>query len=269
MSCACGHHHGHPPLLVEDGQEIAPSPALVAVKGHLICEDAMQMMLMLELLPAHVSASRAEPGNLRFDLHQTEDPLVWSLHELFADKAAFAHHQSRSASSPWGRQSAGIRREIQKAEALPRLRPETPADPPALRQLLRQAFQREDEADLLDALREDGDLALSLVVGAKGVLLGHLALSPIRAPRPALALGPVAVHPAVQSRGLGSALIRAALAQFADHLIVVLGDPAYYARFGFQPVDWQSPYAGPCLQALGPDLPARLTITHAPAFDRM
>ncbi|MDO5705611.1 MAG: GNAT family N-acetyltransferase, partial [Paracoccus sp. (in: a-proteobacteria)] len=81
-----------------------------------------------------------------------------------------------------------------------------------------------------------------------------------------LALAPVAVHPALHGRGIGSALIRAALAAHPDHSIVVLGDPAYYHRFGFQPADLQSPYAGLHLMTAGPALPAGSAIIHAPAF---
>lgn len=266
MSCACGHHHNLAPTLIQGGQEIALDRPLVAVDGRLICQDALQMMLALDLLPEHVAASRAEPGNLRFDLRQSDDPLIWDVQSLFIDQAAFASHQTRSAAGPWGQQGQQLANDLHQRDLLPRLRPEAGSDHSPIRSLLTLAFDRPDEARLVDNLREQDDLALSLVADAGGAILGHLALSPIKAARPALALAPVAVHPALHGRGIGSALIRAAIEQFSDHLIVVLGEPAYYSRFGFQPVTWQSPYAGPYLQALGPDLPAELTIAHASAF---
>lgn len=269
-SCACGHHHAHAPVLIAGGRDIALDRPLVAVEGRLICADMQQMLLALDLLPEHAGLSRAEPGNLRFDLQQDDDPLVWRLDELFTDADAFASHQARSADSRWGKDSAGITRDITRSDILPRIRPEAAQDQTALRGLLRRAFKTDAEAQLLDRLRDAGDLAASLVADAHGTVIGHLALSPLAASRPALALAPVAVAPAMQRRGIGAALIREAIRQFSDdHLIVVLGDPAYYARFGFAPVAWTSPYAGPALQALGPDLPADLTITHAPAFGAM
>ena len=266
MSCACGHHHDHAPRRIEGGTEIALNAPLIALEGRLICQDATQMMTALSLLPEHVALSRAEPGNLRFELHQSEDPMVWALSELFADTQAFDAHRDRAARSIWGQQSAAIRRDFTRNEVLPRIRQEAKQDQAAITALLNRAFDGTSEGRLVDRLRMQGDLGLSLVADAAGMILGHVALSPITAERPALALAPVAVEPRVQGRGIGAALIRAAIDHYSDHLIVVLGDPDYYARFGFQPVNWDSPYAGPYLQALGPDLPSQMSIRHAPAF---
>lgn len=149
------------------------------------------------------------------------------------------------------------------------LRPETPADAPAIAALLEAAFDGPTESTLVNFLRADGDLTLSLVAEDAGEIVGHLALSPVAAPFPALALAPVAVTPARQGRGIGAALIARAQALTPDHTMIVLGDPAYYARFGFRPVPWASPYAGPYLQATGPHLPETATIAHAPAFARL
>ena len=100
------------------------------------------------------------------------------------------------------------------------------------------------------------------------MVLAHAGFSPVAADAPLFALAPVAVHPALQGRGLGAALIRAGLDAMAPAAITVLGDPAYYTRFGFAPVPgWQSPYAGPALMALRHEgLPDDARITHAPAF---
>lgn len=265
--CACGHHHHHhAPLPSEIGEEIALTRPLKGLRGRLICADMGEMLLAMNLLPDHIAASRAEPGCLRFDIAQGEDPLIWELNELFTGDEAFAAHQARTKLSRWGRDSAAIRRDFTAFETLPRIRPETRFDHEAIAKLNREAFGGDDEAKLIAALRANDDLALSLLAETQNVVLGHIALSPLKADTPALALAPVAVHPAVQGRGIGAALVRAALAAFADHTIVVLGDPAYYARFGFTPADLISPYAGPCLQSAGPALRKGSAIVHAPAF---
>ncbi|WP_022706724.1 GNAT family N-acetyltransferase [Paracoccus zeaxanthinifaciens] len=266
MSCACGHHHAterHD--CAEGGMPIALPAPMVALTGRLTCADAGQMMTALNLLPDHVTLSRAESGNLRFDLWQDDDPLVWHLSELFRDGAAFEAHQARTADSPWGRESTQFARDFQRHDVTPAMRPEERGDHDAIDHLLHLAFEGEAEARLVRLLRADGDLALSLVAVAAGTVVGHIALSPVGGDRPALALAPVAVHPAAQGLGIGSALIRAAIQHAGDTPIVVLGDPAYYARFGFRPADLTSPYAGPYLQLLG-DLPDGATIAHAPAF---
>lgn len=263
MSCACGHHHA--PNDPDHGEIIPLKRPMVALTGRLICADSAQMMTALQHLPEHSSLSRAEPGCLRFDLAQDEDPLIWTLSELFADADALAAHGARMKDSAWGRASGAITRDFTRTEVLPHLRPEAPRDQPGIRALNIAAFGAEAEADLVDALRRDGDLDLSLVASQGGTILGHIALSPITAPFPALALAPVAVHPALQRRGIGAALIHAALSARPNHAVILLGDPAYYAGLGFQPVDLASPYAGPYLQAAGPVTPGA-TITHAPAF---
>lgn len=264
MSCTCGHHHDT--ACTDEGTPITLNQPMIALDGRLICDDMAQLMIALTHLPEHSHLSRAEPGNLRFDLGQSADPQIWLLSELFADADAFAAHQARTKDSDWGRASGDIQRDFTRSEVMPHLRPERPADQAAIHALNVTAFGGRDEAMLIDALRRDGDLDLSLVASQGGTILGHIALSPIAAPFPALALAPVAVHPALQGRGIGDALIRAALAARPDHAVILLGDPAYYSRFGFKPTDLQSPYAGPYLQATGPGLQPGAAITHAPAF---
>ncbi len=156
------------------------------------------------------------------------------------------------------------------------IRPETPADAPAVAALLTAAFGGPAEAGLVAALRTAGDAAIALVAeDPAGGIAGHILLSPMRAPFPALSLAPLAVAPGRQGAGLGAALVRAALAQAEAEGwrgVFVLGDPAYYGRFGFTAeaaAGFESPYAGPAFQALalGGPLPAQAgAAAHAPAF---
>lgn len=124
------------------------------------------------------------------------------------------------------------------------LRPERPADPPRIRSLTQAAFagaahSSGTEAAIVDALRAAGGLSLSLVAELEGAVVGHVAFSPVRiegAELGWLGLGPVSVAPTAQRRGIGTALVEAGLARIrADGAAgcVVLGDPAFYRRFGF------------------------------------
>lgn len=136
------------------------------------------------------------------------------------------------------------------------IRPETPADHAAIRAVITAAFARADEADLVEQLRHDGDAAISLVAEADGVLSGHVLLSPMTAPFAALGLAPLSVLPAHQRQGVGNALMHAAIdaaRATGAAAIFLLGDPAYYRRFGFSTEaakPFASPYAGPHFMAL-------------------
>jgi predicted N-acetyltransferase YhbS len=118
------------------------------------------------------------------------------------------------------------------------IRAELPADNFAREALLDRAFGAQRFAKTCQRLR-DGRLpaaGLSFVAAADGAIVGTLRLWHVAADRPALLLGPLAVMPAAQKRGIGRALMEAALAEAAarGHAAVLLvGDPAYYGRFGF------------------------------------
>ncbi|MEV7185086.1 N-acetyltransferase [Kitasatospora sp. NPDC093102] len=121
-------------------------------------------------------------------------------------------------------------------------RVECPQDAPATRRVHMAAFPGPDEADLVDALRRDPAWlpGLSVVaVDESGLVIGHALLTRLRVGGgKGLALAPVAVAPECQRRGVGELVVRAALAaaeEAGEKLVVVLGDPEYYARFGFAP----------------------------------
>jgi putative acetyltransferase len=104
------------------------------------------------------------------------------------------------------------------------------------------AFGRAAEADLVEALRRDGAIACSLVAETAGEIVGHVVFSAVAiegaAPSRALALGPLAVLPAWQRQGIGGRLVRDGLGccrTAGEHVVVVLGRPDYYPRFGFAP----------------------------------
>lgn len=159
------------------------------------------------------------------------------------------------------------------------VRPETPADVGAIREINRAAFGVSVEADLVDRLRNDGDLLLSLVAEDGGRIAGHCGFSRLtvhslgRVAR-AVSLGPVAVWPDKQRNGIGQMMIREGIARLIrarETLIFVLGDPNYYSRFGFDAgaaTAFRTPYDGPYLQVLRlrDDAPAAGEVRYAPAF---
>lgn len=141
-----------------------------------------------------------------------------------------------------------------------RLRPEGPADAEPIRRVLAGAFARPDlpvppEVGLVEELRH-GDAwlpELAMVAEYGGEVVGYALLTRVRVDPgqvPALALGPVAVAPHRQRIGLGSSVVQAALeaaTELGERLVVVLGDPAFYRRFGFGRADRMgltSPWSG-------------------------
>lgn len=119
------------------------------------------------------------------------------------------------------------------------VRPERPADRDAVRALLTAAFDRPDEAALVDRLRGiEG--AISWVAERRGQLAGHVLFTPVTVERGVPArghgLGPLAVAAEHRGQGVGGALVRGGLAACwaaGSDLCVVLGDPAYYAPLSF------------------------------------
>jgi putative acetyltransferase len=123
------------------------------------------------------------------------------------------------------------------------IRDEMPGDATAVSGLITQAFAGRPysagtEAAIVDALRRDGALTLSLLAVAKDAPVGHIAFSPVVMANGAqwLGLGPLSVLPDHQGKGIGSSLVRAALSRLDPTAkgYVLAGDPAYYNRFGFR-----------------------------------
>ena len=160
------------------------------------------------------------------------------------------------------------------------IRPETLDDVAAIREVTLEAFEHapysdQREADIIEALRADGALSVSLVAVGEGGVHGHIAFSPVEvggAKGDWHGLGPIAVRPGHQGRGIGQALVWAGLERLAAlgaGGCVLLGAPAYYGRFGFESDpelyygEGPSPYFQRLLLA-GP--PARGEVRYHPAF---
>lgn len=143
-----------------------------------------------------------------------------------------------------------------------RLRPEDPADEAPVARVLAAAFARPEvttppEVGLVEDLRRSDAWIpeLAMVAEYGGEVVGYALLTRVQVRTdggtwPALALGPVAVAPHRQRIGHGAAVVQAALdaaTELGERLVVVLGDPAYYRRFGFGPADrlgLTSPWSG-------------------------
>jgi putative acetyltransferase len=134
------------------------------------------------------------------------------------------------------------------------IRDERPGDEEAIRRLVEAAFRDHPHSDqrehhLIDALRSAGALTLSLLADDDGTPVGHIAFSPVTIGGTSpnwYGLAPVAVTPTRQRSGIGRFLINAGLSRLKSTGAagcVVLGDPAYYTRFGFQ-VRPELTYAG-------------------------
>lgn len=122
------------------------------------------------------------------------------------------------------------------------IRDERASDAEGIRQVVVAAFGREAEARLVERLRATGKAQASLVAEVGGRLLGHVLFSPIVIEAAGntvkvAALAPLAVLPAFQRLGIGSALVSAGLGRLkaSAAAVLVVGEPQYYLRFGFVP----------------------------------
>jgi len=164
------------------------------------------------------------------------------------------------------------------------IRDETGGDVDAIGDVHRAAFadhpfSRQTEHLIVQALRQAGALTLSLVAVLDGRVVGHVAFSPAGVgdtdgdAQPGwYLLGPVGVLPGLQRQGMGSRLVREGLARLerlSARGCILVGDPAYYARFGFRT------HAGLVMDGIPPEVilakpftgtVPRARVTHHPAF---
>ena len=123
------------------------------------------------------------------------------------------------------------------------IRFETPTDLSDIYNVNEVAFGRKMEAELIDRLRDRGQLVVSLVAMSDEKVVGHIAFSPAEIKSDdggfgAMALGPIAVLPQHQRQGIGSRLVTTGLEEcrrLGYELVVLVGHPDYYPRFGFVP----------------------------------
>jgi putative acetyltransferase len=120
------------------------------------------------------------------------------------------------------------------------VRPEKPGDVSAIHAIHAASFPTDAEARLVSLLRQAGRLSVSLLAEADGFIVGHVAFSPVSTATGAVGAGlaPVAVLESHRRQGIAAQLIEFGLAECRSAgfgWAVVLGEPAYYSRFGFRP----------------------------------
>lgn len=120
------------------------------------------------------------------------------------------------------------------------VRAEQPVDAEAIRRVHIAAFPTPLEAQLVDDLRAAGRLIVSRVAIVDDQIVGHIAFSPVTLGGVVVGLGlaPLAVIPQLHRRSIGSSLVRDGLQRCAatgTRMVVVLGSPVFYGRFGFKP----------------------------------
>jgi len=126
-----------------------------------------------------------------------------------------------------------------------KIRDEGPIDIDVIRAVTREAFKLvehsdQNESEIVEALRNSGALSISLVAVEGAEIVGHVAFSPVSiegVDKGWFGLGPVSVRPDMQQNGIGTALIEEGLQRLlamSAKGCVVLGDPSYYSRFGFE-----------------------------------
>jgi putative acetyltransferase len=120
------------------------------------------------------------------------------------------------------------------------IRPERKKDLKAIAAITRAAFGRDLEARMIDEIRSSEGFVpeLSLVAEAEGEIVGHVILSYVDlAGHPVLMLGPIAVVPRLQRQKIGSLLVHESVRRAelrGEPLVLLLGHPEYYPRFGFR-----------------------------------
>lgn len=158
------------------------------------------------------------------------------------------------------------------------VRPAGEGDRDAIRDIETRAFGGAGEAMLVDALVAAGEVELELVAECDGTVIGHILFSRLVVEAggeqfPGVALAPLAVLPRWQGKGVGRTLVETAHSRLqagGEKLSVVLGDPAYYGRFGYRherAAGFVSAYQGDALQAIAwGDAPRQGSLVYAAPF---
>jgi putative acetyltransferase len=123
------------------------------------------------------------------------------------------------------------------------IREECPEDIEAIRMVNKKAFGQSQEGRIVDALRENGGMLLSLVATINDRVVGHIMYSPVSVGSAGkqvkgAGLGPMSVLPEFQRQGIGSRLVEEGIQRLRERgcpFVGVLGHPGYYPRFGFKP----------------------------------
>ncbi|MGZ8600524.1 MAG: GNAT family N-acetyltransferase [Actinomycetota bacterium] len=130
------------------------------------------------------------------------------------------------------------------------VRPETPEDHEVSVEVERAAFDSDEEASIVEAVRNE-EASFALVAEEDDIVVGHVQLSRgWVGDTPVLVLGPIGVLPDRQRRGIGSALMRHGLEEARarrEAAVILFGEPGFYRRFGFEPgvtFGVPNPYAG-------------------------
>lgn len=89
----------------------------LTVQGTLSASDPDLAERIRAALPEHIRLSRAEPGNLHFNITESDDPGVWTVDEAFVDAAAFEAHKARTATSDWPARTDGLSRDLTISES--------------------------------------------------------------------------------------------------------------------------------------------------------
>jgi len=89
---------------------------MIKLTGRLLCQSAEETEQVRRYLPEHIRLTREESGCLSFEVNETDDPLIWTVEELFVSQEAFSLHQLRTKASVWGQQTQTIAREYSVTE---------------------------------------------------------------------------------------------------------------------------------------------------------
>jgi putative acetyltransferase len=207
-----------------------PKPPELAKRGGVWFENGL-VKVHLGVDPNFHPAHKAHPGLLVRDLKA----LVLKLREAgvaVSEAEALPGYDHVYAADPFGNRLELMERVIE-------VREERPADVAAIRDVNNRAFGQDLEGKIVDALRSNGAALLSLVATLNNRVVGHIMYSPISVGgKIGAALGPMAVLPQHQNRGVGSKLVEAGNRKIKDlgySFIIVLGHSNFYPRFGFAP----------------------------------